>query len=97
MEAEERKFTYSSDNLMYRYQANIFQEELAKSPEAYYENRLYETIVGSLLRKYLSKNGSNSNFYYASKYDDYFSSCDYIIGGEEGAIRIDLTVSSGRI
>lgn len=99
--AGEEKFTYVSNLMMYQQRVHFFQDEIiTTSLEEYYENRLYETIVGSLLRKYLSKDDPDNVFYYTSQHDDYYSACDYIVsqpGNRGKLVRIDLTVSNSEI
>ncbi len=98
--AKEQKFTYKADRLKYQSYANVLQEEYPTSPEIYYENKLYETVVGALLREYFGKRDPRMKFYYASKYDDYCSSSDYIVnkpGSRDEYVRIDLTVSEAEV
>jgi hypothetical protein len=71
-----------------------------RTSEEYYLNRLYEAVVWSLIRTYLWKNNPGSAFYHASRYDDLFSSCDYIVEwaeNNEELVRIDLALSQKAI
>lgn len=97
---QEQKCTYRSDRLAFQCKADALHREAEVSQESYYENRLYETVVGALLRSYLAKRNPNSAFYYTSRYDDYRSACDYIVspsGRPEDFVRIDLTVGDSAI
>jgi hypothetical protein len=100
MEKERKHTTYASKNLSYQTKANRYQETILKSPVSYYENRLFETVVGSLIRKYLSLNNPKTIFYHTSPHDDFFSGADHIVSQPDNSsefVRIDLTVGDGRI
>lgn len=94
---KEQKFTYASDDMTFQYHAKNFQEEIIRPPEVYYQNRLFEVMIGAILREFLLKNDSEASFYYASKYDDLFAAFDYIVCIKDEYVRIDLTMTKGKI
>lgn len=75
----EQKYSYASERFNYKFKTDRKAKRKNIEPESYYENRFYELVVGSLLRQYILEKNPKALFYYASKHDDYFSGCDYIV------------------
>lgn len=94
---KEQKFTYASNDITFQYYANRYEQGITRSREVYYQNKLFEVVVGAILREYLVKNDPKTTFYYASKYDDLFSAFDYMVCSGNESVRIDLTMTKGRI
>lgn len=95
-EKERRHFSYSADNLNHVFQADKIERNRRVDPLRFYENKFYETLVGSLLRKFLLKNNPGLGFYYASRRDDY-AWYDYIVTKWKDIVGMDLTTTTWRI
>lgn len=93
-----KPLVYASTNMSFeRRVGEYLLEKNAHFLEGYHVNRLYETMVGELLREYFLKNDRTVTVHIASSHDDFFSGSDFIITKGTQSVRIDLSLGSGRI